>query len=460
MTSSAPERITLEQWDRQYDRLRACGLVEPWYGGPLRRHVHEGDFRLCELSFDNSPAALRLWNFLLTETQRLYEARDAGETIIGTMKDLGTVPVLAYALPRTRAFYPDGAWWIPCVMRQTTRDLAIAERHGFDESFCPVRAMIGACVTGQHFPRPSLMICSTGATCDDFSAIAAHLQTLGFPLFWWEMPHRRTPEEGEEAVELPGGWTAPRSQVDFVKSELVDVRRAIECTAQQPLTDVALAEGIAAANQIRALLAKVCALAFTAPVCPMPALELLIAQMLAIHFCSDRAETIAVLTDLLAEVRRRTEAGVGVLPANAAKIYWINPVADLRAMNLLEECGGRLCGNDLMFCHALDPLPTDVEPMEALARAALADPMAGSSRQRAQRICREMRQYGAEAAIVSRIPGASHCALEGRIFREVIQAELDLPVLEIEVPPVSDAVAPSLRTRIEALVETVWQRRQ
>ena len=35
-----------------------------------------------------------------------------------------------------------------------------------------------------------------------------------------------------------------------------------------------------------------------------------------------------------------------------------------------------------------------------------------------------------------------------------------MSVLEIEVPPVSDSMGPALRTRMEALVETVLQRRK
>jgi hypothetical protein len=41
----------------------------------------------------------------------------------------------------------------------------------------------------------------------------------------------------------------------------------------------------------------------------------------------------------------------------------------------------------------------------------------------------------------------------------MIESELRLPVLELEVPPLSDAVGPAIRTRIEALVEAVRQRR-
>ena len=139
---------------------------------------------------------------------------------------------------------------------------------------------------------------------------------------------------------------------------------------------------------------------------------------------------------------------------DAVRVFWVNPVADLRAMNLLEEAGGRVCGTEYLFSHALDPIPENVEPMEALARAALADPMAGSPLERAERICRDAAQFGAEAVVVSRIPGASHCALEGTLIGDVVRRRLRLPVVEIEVPPVADPIEPALRTRLEALVET------
>ena len=45
----------------------------------------------------------------------------------------------------------------------------------------------------------------------------------------------------------------------------------------------------------------------TAEPCPMPALEMLVAEMLAIHYCSDHNETIDVLAGLLEEVRRRVD---------------------------------------------------------------------------------------------------------------------------------------------------------
>lgn len=457
---TTPQRISLDQWDRRYQELAANGAPQPAYGGPLRRHVGNRDTRLLKLAFDNSPAALNLWNFLLTESNRLFAAKARGNKIIATMKDLGTVPILVYSLEEAVAFYPDGAWWVPCIMEQNTRDLKIADARGIDETFCPVRAMIGAFETYEHFPRPDLLVCSVGATCDDFSAIAQRLETMRHPIFWWEIPARRHPDPGEKAVDLPGGFVAPRSQVDFVRIQLQSIASALEQATGQKLTNRMLSGGIRVANHIRRTLRDLRRLVFTAEPCPLPALELLIAEMLAIHYCSDRQQTLVVLEDLLKEVCQRTEAGQGVLPKGAARIFWVNPVADLRAMNLLESCGGRLCGTEFLFCHALDPIPEDSDPMDALARMALADPMVGSSSDRASRIIRDASAYQAEAVVISRIPGASHCAFESPVIREMIQRELEIPVIEIEVPPLCDALDVALRTRLEATVETVMRRRE
>jgi hypothetical protein len=37
---------------------------------------------------------------------------------------------------------------------------------------------------------------------------------------------------------------------------------------------------------------------------------------------------------------------------------------------------------------------------------------------------------------------------------------LGVPVIELEVPPLSDALRPTLKTRVQALVETIRERRR
>lgn len=455
-----PGQISLQQWQERYERLKNDGLKESWYGGPLGRHVDDGDSRLCKLLFDNSAEALRLWNFLLTEEERLKRHRAEGKKIIGAMKDLGTVALMGHCFDGAVAFYPDGAWWIPCIMEHQAGLLNIADSLGIDESFCPVRAMLGAFVTGKHFPVPDVLVCSAGAVCDDFSVIAQRLEGMGHEILWWEIPHRRIPDCGEEAVEIAGGVPAVRHQVEFVRAELERVHAALEERIGERLDASKLAEGIRKANRVREVLGDLRRLGFTCEPCALGALEMLIAEMLAIHFCSDFDEALLVLEDLLGMVSRRVEQGVGVLAEGAAKIFWVNPVADLRAMNVLEDCGGRICGTEYLFSHALDPISEDVEPMEALARCAIADPMAGSTRQRAERIVRDIRRFGSEAVVISRIKGASHCGLEGKIIGEYVKNKLDVPVLEIEIPSIMDGVEAGIRTRLGALVETVKKRRE
>jgi hypothetical protein len=187
---------------------------------------------------------------------------------------------------------------------------------------------------------------------------------------------------------------------------------------------------------------------------------MLIAEMLAIHFCSDREESLRVVGDLIGEARRRTESGQYVIGADAVRVFWVNPVADLRAMNLLESCGGRLCGTDFMFSHALDFIPEDLPAFDALARTALADPMAGSTRDRTRRIVAECQTHGIEAVVVSRIPERVIARGKARKSAGQVAAETDLPVVEVEVPPVCDALWPALRTRLQALMETARARRR
>jgi hypothetical protein len=466
MNSHTPgQPLSLADWDARYAELQSQGVKEPGYGGPLSRHiVLSRDLRLRHLLFDDSAAALRLWNFLLTENDRLTQARAHGDKLVGVMKDLGTVPVIAYSFAGVRAFYPDGTWWTPCLMESTDALLQQAEALGIDASFCPVRAMLAAFENREHFPLPDMLVCSAGSVCDDFSAIAQRLEKLGHHVHWWEIPRRRAPEPDEPFCDLPGGLKAPVEQVSIVAQELERIGELLGGLAAQKLNDAVFQAGIARANKVRKVLSNLRKVVYDAPVSPLPALEMLVAEMLAIHFCSDYTQALEVLSDLLEEAVKRTAAEgfneAGENPrAEAVRVFWVNPVADLRAMNLLEEWGGRICGTDYMFTHALEPIPTNLPPWEALAQVALSDPMIGSARERAQQIARAARASKAEAVVISRIPGASHCAYEGATIREFVQAEIGLPVAELEIPSLADAMAPTLRSRIEALIEMAHEHR-
>jgi hypothetical protein len=189
-------------------------------------------------------------------------------------------------------------------------------------------------------------------------------------------------------------------------------------------------------------------------------LEVLIAQMLAIHFCSDLGKTVDVLRALLAQAKQRVDAGLGYGRPDDVRIFWVNPPADIKVMNLVEDYGGRICGTDFMFTHALDPIDLDLPPMDALARIALADPMVGPVCDRARRIAAEIQRFGCEAVVVCRIPGASHCATEGSLIAQYLRQTCELPVVEVEVPSLVDTTVHVFENRIKALIETAKARRR
>ena len=67
--------------------------------------------------------------------------------------------------------------------------------------------------------------------------------------------------------------------------------------------------------------------------------------------------------------------------------------------------------------------------------------------------------FTAPHTVFSRIPGASHCAWEGALIREVVRADLGIPTIEFEVPPICDAMLPTLASRLQAVLEIAKARR-
>lgn len=373
----------------------------------------------------------------MTEEERLKDLRRSGKVIIGALKDLGTIPVLVNAYQNAVAFYPDGAWWLPCFKEQRTNLLPVAEALGAGEGLCPVRAMLAAFELGCHFPLPDLLFCSTGAICDDFKALAQRLVERGHPIHYWEMPHVREAQTDEASLELASGLCVPRLLRDIVKDELRAIAEKLSEQTGELLDEEKLRAAIRRSNRVRHLLARIRASA-------LPSLERLVCEMMAIHYCSDYDLCEAVLSRVAEEAEMLT-------PDPALKpVFWINPVADVRVMNLLEEAGGRLCGTDFMFGHALSPLDETGDPFDTLACMALSDPMAGTTRARMKICLEEAKRCGAKGIIVSRIPGASHCAFEASMLASLS----DLPLLEIEVSSLTDSYAPALMTRLQGFMES------
>ena len=453
-------RLTMQECEIPFSQGLANGSITAGTRS-LTHWLGTGDARLADLRFDEAPVFLELWDFILSEEERLRAARAAGQFIVGAMKDLGTVPVLVDALGKgARAFYPDGAWWLPCLQRRGGGQLEAADRLGIGEAFCPVRALLGCYAAGSDFPAPDLDICAVGATCDDFSAVAQRLAGMGRPILWWELPAFRAAEADEETVILSNGERAPASLARYIALELERLRQALSRAGGVAVDDDALAASIRHANRVRTLVRDIRALAFSALRAPVPALELLLVEILALHYCSDRGRCLSLLQRIHVTVAARVAAGDGLGEGKEVRVYWVNPVADLRVLNWAEDAGGRLCGTDFMTAQAMAPISETMPPLMALAQAALCDRMIGSSRRRAALAADEAKYWGAEAVVVARIPGASHCWNEAESLSRELSARGGLPLIEIEVPPLADVDSGQIRGRLEALMETAQERRR
>lgn len=473
MNPESAERITAQAWEERMKDIPAsyraeCTFLRALTPGGVRylmspyEYSCRGDLLLRRLKYDSSPAALRLWAFIFSEKDRLFYAKEQGWKIFAVMKDLGPVPVLAYAVPEALTFYADELWWAPCFAENQTL-LDEAAKLGAGEELCFVRAALGAMVTKDYFPPPDLCIAGVGACCDDFSAVMQLIESLGYPTHWWEMAARFDPSPlllTEKFRSTSGGHSAYQaSALDFVKGQLQGVVNRMAEVSGKVISEEMLQESRDRFNLIRRKVAELRHLVYGAKNPPLPGLEMMLAEFIAIHACSDPEEAVNVLNDLLAVAHRRIRAGISPLGPDPVRIFWATPPTDTTLITLLEDLGGCLAGTEYMISHAFYQLATDRPVVEAVAENCLDDPMTGTAAFRARRIVEGTRTYAAEGVVISGISGASHCPFDEGAIADIVGKALNIPVLSFDVPYAPGRTSEQVRTRMESFMEMLKQNR-
>ena len=137
---------------------------------------------------------------------------------------------------------------------------------------------------------------------------------------------------------------------------------------------------------------------------------------------------MAVVQDCSAEVRRRVAEGLGVLPAERRPHLLGEPRGRSCAMNLLEDPGGRVCGSEYLFCHAIGPIPEDLPTPGGPGPHGAGRPHGRLGGDRAEHIGREIAALGAEARDRLANPrGQPLRGGRGRCIGEMRQAQLRAP---------------------------------
>jgi benzoyl-CoA reductase/2-hydroxyglutaryl-CoA dehydratase subunit BcrC/BadD/HgdB len=449
-----PKGVDVRQWDAEFAPQAAAArdrFVARYGRSDRRSYLHppshwaaQGDRRLSRLRYDLDPASLGLCGLVESQTERLHARARDGARVIAAMKDLSVVPVFTALAEDAVCFYADMAYMQPC----TSEDplfLKLAAERGLDDTFCDVRAVVGALVDGEYWPRPDLCVGAVGACCDDFSVCMQHVQSLGHPLLFWEIP----------AI---GDGVESRDRA-FVARELARVRNTVEGVLGRSIPDRELAENIRAVNRLRRRASRIRDLAYSRHAAPLPALETLLAEAIPADFASDLEAALDLYGEVEALCERRVARGEHALDPEAVRLMMVTPSMDLCLQNVLEDLGARVTGTEYMLGHAYREIPESLPPLEALAANVLENPMIGSAARRAGIICAEAEKYAAEGVVVVSFFGASHCAYESRIITEAVRDRLGLPTVVLNCQTVTNGLPEPVRNRLEAVIETIRARR-
>lgn len=467
------KKISVMEWEERMPDIpeayrSQCTFLRSLVPGGVRylfspyEYSCRGDTLLRRLKFDSSLAALRIWAFIFSEKDRLFLAKEKGWKIFAAMKDLGPVPVLAYAVPESLTFYADEVWWAPCFAEEPHL-LDEAAKLGAGEELCYVRAALGAMKTLDYFPSPDLCIAGVGACCDDFSAVMQLIEAEGYPTHWWEMAARFDPGSvvtAQKFLRTTGGSSYQEPALAFVTGQLRGVVRRLEEVSGKKITEEMLATSLARFNGIRSRIRTLRDLVYGAKRPPLPGLEMLLAEFIAPHACSEPDESVRVLDDLIATVRARLDKRLSPLSPDPARVFWVTPPTDAALITLLEDLGGCIAGTEYMISHSFYQLAKDRPVVDAVAENCMDDPMTGSAAFRAKRIIEGARKYGAEGVIISGIFGASHCAFDESAVTKAVQKELGIPVLSFDVPYSPGRLSAQIVNRMEGFMDMLRQHRK
>jgi benzoyl-CoA reductase/2-hydroxyglutaryl-CoA dehydratase subunit BcrC/BadD/HgdB len=467
---STVEKISAQEWENRKNSIPdeyrkqcvyLCQLVEggvPYLFTPLE-YSSRGDTLLSRLKFDSGLPSLRLWSFLFSEKNRLFFAKEKGWKIFAAMKDLGQIPIITYSVPETLTFYADELWWAPC-FAEDPRLLDIASNLGATDELCYVRAALGAYKSLDYFPQPDVSFAGVGSCCDDFSSVMQLIEWQGNPIHWWEIPTRynNSPHLKHHTFKRTsfGNSDYQVNAVSLLVRQYESIVKKLEEITGKSISQDDLRGSIRQFNTLRSKISKLRELVYSQKRPPLPGLEMLLAEFIALHYCSEPIESLNVIDDLLRMVYERVEKDESPLMAShPIRIFWVSPPTDNAIMTLVEDLGGCIAGTEYMISHAFFQLDENKPPLEAIAENYMDDSMLGSCEFRVKRIISEAKKYGAEGVICTGIFGASHCAYEMKVIAKAVEQQLTIPVLSFDVPFSPNKLNQQVVNRVESFMEVL-----
>ncbi len=320
--------------------------------------------------------------------------------------------------------------------------LEAAEQSGFPTDSCAYHRAVLAADEAGLMPDADLVV-GTSLPCSGGMAVIEQLaHRHAWPLMLVHVP----PEEGEVAqAYLTEQY---RSLVTFVEER-----------TGRPLDPARLRETVERSNRTRELLVEVYALAGAVPT-PARGRDMVnLGITVPLLFGTEAGESVA--RSYRDELAAKLAARDPHLPREPLRLMWLQNRIQFRSpveTLLADEFGALIVADELndVWWGPIDP----ADPIPGMALRSLSSPLMLSARRRADQILALAERYAVDAVIN---PCHWGCR-QGTGTRGLIQGALqehDLPVLNLEVDCVDarQFAHGQIRTRLEAFVEMLQQRR-
>jgi benzoyl-CoA reductase/2-hydroxyglutaryl-CoA dehydratase subunit BcrC/BadD/HgdB len=321
--------------------------------------------------------------------------------------------------------------------------IQLAEENGYASDCCSYhRAVYGATIQ-DIMPKPDFLVATSAICSAGLASIESLARIYKKDLFVVHVPLGNKPEAVAYLAEQY------RELSDFVGNQI-----------GRPLDPQRLRQATEMTNQARALMIEVYDLAKSVPT-PARRKDLVnFGIVMALFLGTPAAVRIAEVyrDEFAAKVKAKTQG----VKNEKIRLLWLqnriqfsNPLEQM----LEDEFQAAVVADELndIFWEALDP----DDPFPGLARRTLGAPMCGPAEQRIEGLVRLAREYQVDGAINPCHWGCRQ-GTGGRGLVEAGLREIGIPTLNLEV----DCVDPrnyaegQLKTRLEAFIETITQRKQ
>jgi benzoyl-CoA reductase/2-hydroxyglutaryl-CoA dehydratase subunit BcrC/BadD/HgdB len=329
------------------------------------------------------------------------------------------------------------------IFDEDTSSIREALESGLPSDFCPWNlTMAGSLISGRGVVPVDLMVVACGCWCDSMSkSWYSTAQRIGMPFHYFDIPRFNA-----EAKE----WAT-----DYLVKELESLCSWLEDQCGQRIDDATLKGEVRSKNLLRQAMIDLTDLLREEDV-PVPALEYYLLQMTMSDFLQDPDALYHAYQMILQESKARLRKGTPARAKrdNSLRVYYSGAeTQELSIFNMIEDFGGALVG-----CDTYLPLYRELVPESGSSLTSLADwvwrmPYSFPTLDRIRATIPIMKKQRTECVIINNTTGCRYLAETSKLVRDLIRAELGIPVLTIETALPGENVDLA-ESRIRAFIET------